>query len=60
VDHFLDMGRTATNVIGNAVAAAVVARWEGQLDRPEEAEIAVAPAAALPGDADSFEDYAKG
>jgi Na+/H+-dicarboxylate symporter len=31
VDHFLDMGRSATNVIGNAVAASVVARWEGTL-----------------------------
>ena len=31
VDHFLDMGRSATNVIGNAVAAAVVAQWEGEL-----------------------------
>ncbi|MCW6529701.1 MULTISPECIES: dicarboxylate/amino acid:cation symporter [Sphingomonas] len=31
VDHFLDMGRTATNVIGNAVASAVVAKWEGDL-----------------------------
>ena len=31
VDHFLDMGRSATNVIGNAVAAAVVAEWEGEL-----------------------------
>lgn len=29
VDHFLDMGRTATNTVGNAIAAAVVARWEG-------------------------------
>ena len=38
VDHFLDMGRTATNVIGNAVASAVVARWEGQLDPMAEAE----------------------
>ena len=35
VDHFLDMGRSATNVVGNAVASAVVARWEGTLD-PEE------------------------
>jgi Na+/H+-dicarboxylate symporter len=35
VDHFLDMGRTATNVIGNAVASAVVAKWEGGFDRPE-------------------------
>jgi len=31
VDHFLDMGRSGTNVIGNAVAASVVARWEGGL-----------------------------
>lgn len=28
VDQFLDMGRSATNVVGNAVAAAVVAKWE--------------------------------
>ena len=28
VDHFLDMGRSATNVVGNAVATAVVAEWE--------------------------------
>jgi len=39
VDHFLDMGRTATNVIGNAVASAVVAKWEGGLDTPEPPEI---------------------
>jgi Na+/H+-dicarboxylate symporter len=32
VDHFLDMGRSATNVIGNSLAAAVVATWEGELD----------------------------
>ena len=35
IDHFLDMGRTATNVIGNAVASAVVAKWEGGLDAPQ-------------------------
>ena len=28
VDHVLDMGRSATNVAGNSVAAAVVAKWE--------------------------------
>ena len=39
VDHFLDMGRSATNVIGNAVAASVVARWEGGLEPREPAEI---------------------
>jgi Na+/H+-dicarboxylate symporter len=37
VDHFLDMGRTATNVVGNAVASAVVAKWEGGFDPPEPA-----------------------
>lgn len=31
VDTFLDMGRSATNVIGNSLAAAAVAKWEGQL-----------------------------
>ena len=31
VDHILDMGRSATNILGNSVAAAVVARWEGQI-----------------------------
>jgi len=39
VDHFLDMGRSATNVVGNAVASTVVARWEGTLDIPEPADI---------------------
>jgi Na+/H+-dicarboxylate symporter len=29
VDHILDMGRSATNIVGNAVAAAVIAKWEG-------------------------------
>ncbi|MCG9030765.1 dicarboxylate/amino acid:cation symporter [Laribacter hongkongensis] len=33
VDHFLDMGRSATNVLGNAVATAIVSKWEGQLNR---------------------------
>jgi Na+/H+-dicarboxylate symporter len=31
VDQFLDMGRSGTNVVGNAVATAVVAKWEGTL-----------------------------
>jgi Na+/H+-dicarboxylate symporter len=39
VDHFLDMGRSATNVVGNAVASSVVARWEGTLDPIEPADI---------------------
>jgi proton glutamate symport protein len=32
VDQILDMGRTAVNVLGNCLATAVVARWEGVLD----------------------------
>lgn len=39
VDHFLDMGRSATNVVGNAVASVVVAKWEGQLDPMEPVDI---------------------
>lgn len=45
IDQFLDMGRSATNAVGNAVATAVVAKWEGALD--EEAPVqAVATARA--------------
>ena len=33
VDQFLDMGRSATNVVGNAVAATLVAKWEGVLEQ---------------------------
>ena len=33
IDHFLDMGRTLTNVMGNAIATAVVAKWEGHRPR---------------------------
>ena len=32
IDPLLDMGRSATNVLGNAMAAAVVSKWEGELD----------------------------
>jgi proton glutamate symport protein len=38
VDVLMDMARTATNVIGNCLASAVVARWEGVLGPPEPAE----------------------
>ena len=31
VDEILDMGRTALNVVGNCLASAVIARWEGEL-----------------------------
>jgi len=32
VDQFLDMGRTGTNVVGNAVASTLVAKWEKALE----------------------------
>jgi Na+/H+-dicarboxylate symporter len=31
IDQILDMGRSATNVVGNAVASAVISKWEGKL-----------------------------
>jgi len=35
IDPLLDMGRSATNVLGNAVATAVVSKWEGELVAPD-------------------------
>ncbi|MFZ2029751.1 MAG: dicarboxylate/amino acid:cation symporter [Vitreimonas sp.] len=52
VDHFLDMGRSATNVVGNSVATAVVAKWEGELG-PERGAVmpgVLAPALEDEGD----------
>jgi Na+/H+-dicarboxylate symporter len=46
VDHFLDMGRSATNVVGNAVASVLVAKWEGDLDVEESPVIEHAHAPA--------------
>jgi len=37
VDTFLDMGRSATNAVGNSIATAVVAKWEGELIPEAEA-----------------------
>lgn len=42
IDQLMDMGRTAVNVIGNCLATAVIARWEG-----ESLEPAVASQAAI-------------
>ncbi len=35
IDPLLDMGRSATNVIGNSIAAAAVSKWEGALEEEE-------------------------
>ena len=34
IDHFCDMFRTATNVLGNALATTVVSKWENELTNP--------------------------
>ncbi|MDN3548293.1 dicarboxylate/amino acid:cation symporter [Mucilaginibacter aquaedulcis] len=39
IDPLLDMGRSATNVLGNAMATAVVSKWEGELDKDASTEI---------------------
>lgn len=36
IDRILDMGRTAVNVVGNSLAAIVIAKWEGQFNPPAE------------------------
>ena len=33
IDQIMDMGRTGINVIGNCLATAVIARWEGELGK---------------------------
>jgi Na+/H+-dicarboxylate symporter len=45
IDQFLDMGRTMTNVIGNGVATAVIAKWESELAEPVAEDLDVVPAA---------------
>jgi len=44
IDQFLDMGRSATNVIGNSLASAVVAKFERSLG-PAKDDIGSAPVA---------------
>ncbi|QRA41550.1 dicarboxylate/amino acid:cation symporter [Chryseobacterium cucumeris] len=34
IDHFCDMGRSMTNVLGNTLATTAVSKWEGQLTEP--------------------------
>jgi proton glutamate symport protein len=40
VDTLMDMGRTGLNVVGNCMAAAVVARWEGEFNPAQALESA--------------------
>jgi Na+/H+-dicarboxylate symporter len=39
VDHFLDMARSATNVLGNGLATAVISKWEGELEGETNAQM---------------------
>ena len=50
IDHFLDMGRTATNVLGNAIATAVVAKWENGIDPVDESLAEIDEMLPVPGD----------
>lgn len=38
VDALMDMGRTAVNLMGNCLASAVVARWEGEFNDSMDAD----------------------
>ena len=39
IDQFMDMARTATNVLGNCLATAVIARWEGELGKEVPSDV---------------------
>src|SRR5258708_2044518 len=41
LDHFCDMFRTMTNVVGNALATSVVSKWEGELTEELKTDLAV-------------------
>ncbi|MGV3640074.1 MAG: dicarboxylate/amino acid:cation symporter [Adhaeribacter sp.] len=42
IDELMDMARTAVNVVGNCLASAVVARWEGEFnDNPDPAALQI-------------------
>jgi proton glutamate symport protein len=44
VDELMDMARTMTNVIGNCLAAVVIAKWEGEFVEASDQELALAAA----------------
>ncbi|HWQ35473.1 MAG TPA: cation:dicarboxylase symporter family transporter [Blastocatellia bacterium] len=47
VDELMDMARTATNVVGNCMATAVVARWEGEFNDKGNEVVAPVEASAV-------------
>lgn len=59
VDELMDMARTTVNLVGNCLATAVMARWEGELDIPEHtmpAEALLAEGPSSPEDIEARED----
>ena len=51
IDVFLDMGRSATNIVGNSVATSVITKWEGLLGEPIGAD---ADLLSKPEDGDAY------
>lgn len=47
IDQFLDMGRTATNVVGNSIATAVIARTTQMEESKQEIEVEEIPQAVV-------------
>jgi proton glutamate symport protein len=41
IDQFMDMARTSINVVGNCLASAVIARWEGEFGKEAPSESAM-------------------
>jgi len=46
VDELMDMARTMVNVVGNGLAAVVIAKWEGVLGKPDPSAAPETPAPA--------------
>jgi proton glutamate symport protein len=53
VDAFLDMARTSINLVGNCLASAVMARWEGEFDATAAKNFSTTVAAENPAAAAS-------
>lgn len=48
IDQLLDMGRTATNILGNAIAVAVIGRGHTHPDEEMEEILQAGPADSTP------------
>jgi proton glutamate symport protein len=47
IDELMDMARTSVNVIGNCLASAVIARWEGEFDENKNFDAAITAAESV-------------